>query len=109
MSLSTRMIPVGATGGTTTGWAGPNDNVAARRYYSCSPGSVVDVPGDPTGDAAALTSQDFAVVAMSGPTGSRPTSLGMLKPGALFIDTSLNLVLCWDGIVWRNVLTGAAA
>jgi hypothetical protein len=111
MALNTRMIPVGVTGGTTSGYAGPGDigGVASRRYYSCSPGSTVDVPGPPDGDAAALTSQGFAVVAMSGTTGSRPTTAGFLKPGMLYIDTTLSLTLCWDGVVWRNALTGAAA
>jgi hypothetical protein len=108
MALNTRMIPVGATGGVVTGWCGPNDAVSARRYYSCSPGSTLDVPGDPSCDASVLGSQNFAVVAMSGTTGSRPTSLG-IKAGTLFIDTTLNAVLCWDGVTWRSVLTGAAA
>jgi hypothetical protein len=109
MGVNTRMIPVGATGGTITGWAGANDSTAGRRYYSCAVGSTIDVPGDPSTDANTLSSQGFVVVAMSGPTSSRPTTTGLIKPGALYIDTSLNVVLCWDGLVWRNVLTGATA
>jgi hypothetical protein len=108
MALNTRSIPVGATGGTTTGWAGPGDigGITGRRYYSCNVGSTVDVPGTPDGDAGMLTSQGFAIVALSGPTSSRPTSTGLIRAGLLYIDTSLNggagAVIVWDGLVWRR-------
>jgi hypothetical protein len=111
MALTTRVLPVGATGGTITGVCGspePNQGLAGKRYYSCNVGSTLDVPGDPTGDAAVLTSQNFAIIAMSGSTASRPPA-GILKPRQLFVDTTLSFVLCWDGLTWRNVLTGAAA
>jgi hypothetical protein len=110
MALNTRMVPAGGPGGQITGWAGPNDNVAGRRYYTCASGSFVDVPGDPSGDAAALASQGFIPVAMSGPTSSRPTSSGILKVGALYLDTTLNVFVVWTGSGgWVNPITGAAA
>jgi hypothetical protein len=109
MALNTRMVAAGGPGGTVTGWCGPNDNVAGRRYYSCAAGSFVDVPGDPSGDASVLASQNFIPVGMSGPTSSRPTSLGILKVGAMFLNTTLSLFVVWTGQQWVNPITGATA
>jgi hypothetical protein len=69
----------------------------------------LDVPGPPDADAAALASQGYAIIAMSGTTASRPNGTAYVKAGVLYIDTTLNAVLVFDGLVWRNVLTGAAA
>jgi hypothetical protein len=112
MTVTTRMIPAnGNTGGVVTGWAGPGDigGVASRRYYNAggSFAAFIDVPGDPSGDASLLTSQGFIYCGASGPTSARPTSQGWLKPGLIYVDTTLNAVIVWDSFVWKSVLTGA--
>jgi hypothetical protein len=114
MALNTRVIPCnGTTGGTVVGWAGPGDigGVASRRAYNAGGtfAAFVDVPGPPDADAAALTSQNFITVAMSGPTSSRPNGTSYQKPGALYVDTTLNAVIVWDGFAWKSVLTGVVA
>jgi hypothetical protein len=108
--VNTRVVPALGPGGSVTAWAGGGDPVAGgRRYYSCNAGSFVDVPGDPSGDAAVLTSQGFVLVGMAGATNQRPTSTGYLKPGQIYVDTTLNAVLVWTGVGWVSALTGAAA
>ncbi|MDI9846557.1 hypothetical protein QM467_00635 [Rhodoblastus sp. 17X3] len=102
MQLTTRLLPP------------PNIQqqsvVANGRTYSAAPGSYVDVPDF---DAAVLMANGWANVAPSGPTSARP------KPGALtppytaapgfeFIDTTLNKWIVFDGLVWRDPLTGSA-
>jgi hypothetical protein len=114
MALTTRMVPAnGATGGQVVAWCGPGDigGIAARRYYNAGGTfpAFVDVAGDPSCDASQLVSQNFVIVGASGPTSVRPTApgAGWLRPGLIFVDTSLNLVEVWDGFAWKNVLTGA--
>jgi hypothetical protein len=78
----------------------------SRRWYTIAAGSFADVPGDMTGDAAALASQGFAAVAASGSTANRPKGIA---PGFLYVDTTLSAVVAFDGTNWRNVVTGATA
>jgi len=106
MTITSRMLPL--NGATQNGWAGPNDNVASRRYYTATAGGFIDATGDPSVDASTLTSQGFVLVGASGPTSSRPTLAGYLKPGFVYVDTTLSLVIVWDGAAWRNPVTGAS-
>lgn len=90
----------------TTGVIGAGAGVPVQRAYSATMGQVIDVPGDATGDAAALANQGFVIIGTSGPTSARPNAAN-LKPGAVHIDTSLNAVVVSDGANWRSPITGA--
>ena len=99
-----RMLPTKAS---STGWCGPNDNVAGRRYYTAVPGGFIDAIDV---DATTLNSQGFAAIGdASGTTAQRPNTT-YLRPGFLYLDTTLALIVAWDGVAnWRNPVTGATA
>jgi hypothetical protein len=67
--------------------------------------AFVDVPGDASGDAAAIASQGFVGIGTSGPTSARPTNVG---PGSWHVDTTLGEAVVFDGKSWRNPVTGVA-
>jgi hypothetical protein len=103
------MLPINSSGGVVTGALGPSQT--PTKVYTCTVGSTIDVAGPPwAGEADALTQQDFAVVGASGTSATRQASTtgGYYKAGTLFVDTTLALVLMFDGLVWRNPVTGAA-
>ena len=112
--LTTRMLPVSAGGGTVTGYAGPTDlgTASGRRYYSASGGQTIDAVASPQdGDANVLASQGFVAVCLSGTTAQRMslTPGGYFKAGTMFLDTTLGLIVCWDGLNWRNPVNGNVA
>jgi hypothetical protein len=88
----------------TTGTIGGSAGTPAQRAYPATVGQPIDVPGDLTGDAAALANQGFVALGTSGPTPARPTS--NVRPGAIHVDTGINAVVFWDGATWRSPLTG---
>jgi len=90
----------------TTGTIGGSAGIPPQRVYPATVGVPLDIPGDFTGDAAALANQGFFAVGTSGPTSARPAT--NLKPGALHVDTGINQVVVWDGSTWRNPITGTA-
>jgi hypothetical protein len=99
-----RMLPI--KGAAATGWAGPNDNVAGRRYYTAAAGGFIDAID---ADATTLNSQGFAAIGdASGTTAQRPNN-AYLRPGFVYLDTTLALIVAWDGVAWRNPVTGATA
>jgi hypothetical protein len=113
MGVNTRMLPLNGSGGTLTGWAGPNEppqGASTRRYYSASGGGFIDATGPPDADAATLSSQGFLIVCVSGTTTLRNqlSPGGYFKAGQLFLDITLGLVICWDGLAWRNPVNGNA-
>ncbi len=67
--------------------------------------AYIDVPGDETGDAAAIASQGFVKIGSSGPTSARPLNP---KTGAWHCDTTLGYAVAFDGSSWRNPITGVA-
>jgi len=71
------------------------------RSYSAVPGTSLDVE---EGDAGALRANGWIYVARSGTTAQRPSA----GAGAIYIDTTLNLVITFDGLVWRDPVTGNA-
>lgn len=80
------------------------------RTYSCAVGSTIDVHDD-TGtpfDETALASNGWTPTSSLGvgPTGARPTSIA--KPRDTFVDTTLGLLIIYDGAAWRLPTTGAA-
>jgi hypothetical protein len=82
---------------------------ANTRAYSANPGQVLDVPA---AAAPVLLANGWSWGKPSGPTSSRPpTRLNEpynAYPGFEYVDTSLGLVIVWDGATWRNPVTGAA-
>jgi hypothetical protein len=72
------------------------------RTYVCLVGSYLDVV-EP--DANVLTSNKWVRVGHVGPTSSRPTTPN--KSDA-FVDTTLNVVVVWDGMAWRHPFTAAS-
>jgi hypothetical protein len=108
MTITTRMLPL--NGSTQTGNIGCGSGNPVLRSYSATAGGYIDAIGDPTsGDAASLTSQGFITIGASGTTAQRPTGAGFLKPSFVYVDTTLALVVVWDGANWRNPVTGATA
>jgi hypothetical protein len=108
MALTTRMLPANIVGGVVTGRCGsPNPADSAARFYSAGGGQTIDAQGPPDADASTLTSQGFLLVAASGTTALR-NSLGgtYFKAGTLFCDTSLQRVIMYDGVNWRDVMNG---
>jgi hypothetical protein len=107
MSVNTRMLPVGASGGVVSGSLGPSQ--APTKTYNCNVGSTIDVAGfGDASEANQLVSQGFAVVGASGSSATRQavTPSGYFKAGTLYVDTTLSLVLFFDGLVWRNPVNG---
>lgn len=65
--------------------------------------------------AGALAARGWTKFAQVGATSERPPTRGpssgnpiTAAPGEPFVDTTLNAVVMFDGVGWRNVLTGAA-
>jgi hypothetical protein len=108
-SLTTRMLPANASGGSVTGVCGsPNPNDPSRRYYSASAGQTIDAQGLPDADAALLVSQGFLLVAPSGTTALRNTlPPGYFKAGQLYADLSLGKLILFDGANWRDPISAA--
>lgn len=82
------------------------------RSYTCALGSVITVPFH---DGQALMANGWIPVCAngSGTTADRPipgsTPLFQQgRPGGSFHDTTIGVVIVWDGFAWRNPLTGAA-
>ncbi len=82
------------------------------RTYTAVPGTPIDVPDQ---DARALISNGFReplgslTVASVGTTAQRPT-MGIDNARDIntnYIDTTLGVVIFWDGRAWRNIITGA--
>jgi hypothetical protein len=80
-----------------------------QRAYVSTAGTPIDVPGTFDGDCATLVNAGYVAIALSGTTAARPTNTGLLKPGLLYVDTTLSAVIFWDGANWRNAVTGAIA
>ena len=72
------------------------------RTYTCAANSFVDVPYT---DAPTMSANGFIQVAGSGTTAQRPT---VPFSAQLYHDTTLNMVVIFEGTSWRNPATGAA-
>ena len=95
-----RMLPPVAVSHQTKGCNG--------RTYAGAPGVALDIPEF---DAKILQASGWVFIAPSGPTASRPTAATGLYPkvaGANFFDTTLGVIIVFDGSTWRNPSSGAA-
>ena len=95
--MATRRVLAPATGDTLS---------FNGRTYTGIGGTVLDVPDF---DAGVLEANGWFTIsgANSGPTTARPPTLGM-QPGFKFLDTTLAALITFDGLVWRNSITGAS-
>lgn len=88
------------------------DTGAANAAGSPPATVALDVPGSldgiASGDAAMLVNAGYVAVGLSGPTAARPPT-GSLTFGTIYVDTTLAIVVFWDGANWRNVISGATA
>jgi hypothetical protein len=96
------MMPPGNRSSTTTNVNG--------RSYTCNLGSVL--LNVPYFDAEDLECNGWIRSCRdgSGTTANRPTTNlvgGPLSVPFRFIDTTLNTEIIWDGVNWRNPITGA--
>lgn len=74
------------------------------RSYTCAAGATIDVPDF---DAVVMETNGWTPAAPGvGLTATRPASPGK---GQEFHDTTLGFTIKFDGKVWRNPNTGAAA
>jgi len=92
----TRMLPPNTTG---------TDMITVNgRTYAAAAGAFIDVPDF---DAVVMAANGWvnASVGGAGTTAQRP-----VRPAAntVYMDTSLSLLIIWDGKAWRNKITGAA-
>lgn len=76
------------------------------RAYVGAPGQVLDVPEH---DAIHLNGNGWTRVEESGPSNTRPAGLAPNHAGVRFMDTTLGLLIVWDGATWRDPATGASA
>jgi hypothetical protein len=70
------------------------------RSYAGAPGATLDVLDS---DAAVLTANNWIRVGRSSTTATRPTDA---RVGETLLDTTLGIVIIWDGANWRNPVTG---
>lgn len=75
------------------------------RTYTCAIGSTIDVPDF---DALVLVANGWMAATTHGveATSNRPANP---KRGMTYLDTTLGVVITFDGKKWRNPLTGAIA
>lgn len=73
------------------------------RTYACAANSFVDVPAL---DAYLMGANGWVLVAGSGTTAQRPSTPFQ---GTLYHDTTVGLVVVFEGSAWRNPATGAVA
>ena len=92
----TRVLPPNTTGTDTITVNG--------RTYSAVAGGFLDVPDF---DAAVMLANGWVRGALggSGTTSQRPVNPSI---NTIYMDTSLSLLIVWDGKKWRNKITGAA-
>jgi hypothetical protein len=107
-SGNVRMLPTG--GVTRKAMAGApvssTDKTSTNvRCYTAGANGTVDVLDV---DASVVASQGFFAIGASGPTAARPIN-AYLRPGFLYLDTDLSLIISWNGVGWANPVTGAAA
>ena len=94
-----------AAGGGQVSATVPPPPAPPQRAYSAGGQGIpfVDVPGDASGDAAAIASSGFVYAGSSGPTSARPPNP---KGGDWHIDLTLGFAVVSDGASWRNPITG---
>ncbi len=106
------MLPL--AGASVSGYIGAGAGNPNLRSYSAAAGGFIDAIGDPNGgDAASLVSQGFIPICASGTTAQRPTfattTVGVGPRGVFYLDTTISKIVVWDGVSWRDPVTGNTA
>ena len=91
---------------------GPRTITVNGRSYAGTPGTYQTVPLQ---DGQILISNGWMAKCQrgSGSTADRPAQgaidvqAGM--PGTSYFDTTVGALITWDGVNWRNILTGSVA
>jgi hypothetical protein len=80
---------------------------AYGRQYSGTPGQAIDVPDT---DSDVLCANGWIFVALSGPTSARPTAATVpsAQTGLHYFDSTLGIIVVFDGAVFRDPATGNA-
>ncbi len=96
-----RLLPPVSAGSTASIYAGANPiTVPGGRVYAAAVGAAIDVPA---ADAVILINNGWSAFCWgSGPTSARPAPGINLVPGTMWLDTTLNIAIMWDGATWRN-------
>lgn len=89
--------------------SGAKIKVANGRTNALAMGTSIDVPDH---DASILSANGWFDVAGptsvgSGTTAQRPTT-GLTAGLSHYADTTLAYLIVWDGLLWRNPITGAS-
>lgn len=94
--MLTRVLPPSSTGNASITVNG--------RTYTTSNGAAIDVPDF---DAQVMGANGWKIAA---PDGSGTTAERPPKPtnGMRYLDTTLGVVIVFDGKFWRNKITGAS-
>lgn len=80
---------------------GPSTTHGAKP--SNSPGGLVDLP-DNSNDCLLLTANGWAKLGYVGTTAQRPTTQPV---GSHYIDTTLSKTIFYDGVSWRDCISGS--
>jgi hypothetical protein len=85
-------------------------NGGPGRTLSGTPGSYLDVSD---ADAIILEANGWIRIALVGPTYNRPPPTGLApafcaNPGTKYLDTTLGILIVFDGTSWHNPISGAA-
>jgi hypothetical protein len=71
------------------------------RTYACATNSTIDVPDQ---DALVLLTNGWCDTSRAvGATASRPSAPNLNQK---FHDSTLNMIIVWDGKNWRSIATG---
>lgn len=101
-----RMLPPAVVAGQPV--TSQQSMVVNGRAYAGTPGGAIDVPDM---DGAVLAANGWIKVAASGTTAQRPTSTSApvaAAPSVHYFDTSIDKLIVYDGITWRDPATGSA-
>jgi hypothetical protein len=94
--MTTRVFPHGLH---------PNANTVVNGRTVSAPAALFNDVADH--DAAVLEANGWSIAGKVGTTAQRPTT-GLVPGKTQYIDTTVNAVVMWDGLAWRNLLTGAS-
>ena len=86
-----------------SGSKNPSTIPGGRSYGTGAAGTIVDVPVSAAADIQTLTANGWSKVGASGTTAQRPTNL---NAGDWYVDTTLAKAIVYDGVGYRDPVTG---
>jgi hypothetical protein len=82
---------------------GPSTRINGNTHGGSVAGAFVDLP-DNSNDNAVLSANGYAKIGYVGTTAQRPTNPSASTP---YIDTTLSKTVYYDGIAWRDPVSGS--